>query len=110
MPLSFGKSRAESSGGAAKGMSLEEFLGRFAKDEENEKVATGFHPLSSNTIMFQRSEIPVEGQPLLAAIIRKHPHFLAGCKLGVSLRKSGLQLLVAVLLDMQRTKLDSSNL
>nr|POF25227.1 hypothetical protein CFP56_56378 [Quercus suber] len=77
------ESRAESSGGATKGMSLEEFL---------------------------RSEIPAEGQPLLAAIIRKHPHFLAGCKLGVSLRKSGLQLLVAVLLDMQRTKLDSSNL
>ena len=32
------------------------------------------------------------------------------CKLGASLRKSGLQLLVATLLDMQRTKLESSNL
>nr|POF23166.1 hypothetical protein CFP56_70946 [Quercus suber] len=55
-------------------------------------------------------EIPVEGQPLLATIMRKHPHFIAGCKLGGSLRKSSLELLVAVLLDMQRTKLDSSNL
>ena len=35
---------------------------------------------------------------------------MARCKLGVLLRKSGLQLLVAVLLDMQRTKLESSNL
>ena len=51
-------------------MSLEEFLKKFAKDEENEKVETDFHPLSSNTVMFQRSEIPAEGQPLLAAIIR----------------------------------------
>ena len=35
---------------------------------------------------------------------------MAGCRLGVSLRKSDLQLLVAMLLDMQRTKLHSSNL
>ena len=35
---------------------------------------------------------------------------MARCKLGVLLRKSGLQLLVAVLLDMQRTELESSNL
>ena len=35
---------------------------------------------------------------------------MTGCKLGVLLRKSGLQLLVAVLLDMQHTKLESSNL
>ena len=35
---------------------------------------------------------------------------MAGCKLGVLLRKSELQLLVAVLLDMSRTKLESSNL
>ena len=72
-------------------------------------MATDFHPLSSNIVMFQRSEIPAKGQPLLATIIKKHPYFMAGCRLGVSLRKSGLQLLVAVLLDMQRTKLDSSN-
>ena len=91
-------------------MSLEKFLKKFAEDEENEKVATDFHPLSSSIIMFQWFEIPPEGQPLLAAIIRKHPHFMAGCKLGVLLRKSKLQLLVAVLLDMQRTKLESSNL
>ena len=91
-------------------MSLEEFLEKFAEDEENEKVATDFYPLSSNTVMFERFEIPAEGQPLLAAIVRKHPHFMAGCKLGASLRKSRFQLLVAVLLDMQRTKLESSNL
>ena len=83
---------------------------RFVEDEENEKVATDVYLLSSDTVMFQRSEIPTKGQPLLAAIIKKHPYFMAGCKLGVSLRKSGLELLVAVLLDMQRTKLDSSNL
>ena len=35
---------------------------------------------------------------------------MAGCKLGASFRKSKLQLLVAMLLDMQRTKLESSNL
>ena len=71
-------------------MSLEELSEKFAEDEENEKVATNFHPLSSNTIMFQWSEIPAEGQPLLVAIIRKHPHLMARCKLGASLRKSGL--------------------
>ena len=81
-------------------MSLEEFLEKFAEDEENEKVATDFYPLSSNTVMFQWSGIPAEGQPLLVTIIRKHPHFTTGCKLGGSLRKSGLQLLVVVLLDM----------
>ena len=81
-------------------MKLEEFLEKFAEDEENEKVATNFYPLSSDTVMFQRSEIPTEGQLLLVAIIRKHPHFMTGCKLGGSLRKSGLQLLVVVLLDM----------
>ena len=75
-------------------MSLEEFLEKFAKDEENEKVAIDFYPLSSNTVMFQWFEIPAKGQPLLAEILRKHPHFMAGCKLGASLRKFGLQLLV----------------
>ena len=90
-------------------MSLEEFLERFTEDKENEKVGIE-NPLSSNTVIFQLSEIPVEGQPLLAAIMRKHPHFITGCKLDASLRKSGLELLVAVLLDMQRMKLDSSNL
>ena len=87
--------RVESFGAVIEGMSLEEFLKKFAEDEENEKVATDFYPLSSNTIVFQRSEIPVEGQPLLVTIVRKHPHFMAGCKLGASLRKFGLQLLVA---------------
>ena len=109
MPL-FAELRVESFGAAIKGMSLEEFLEKFAKDEENEKVAADFYPLSSDTIMFKWSEIPAEGQPLLAAIVRKHPHFMAGCKLGASLRKSGLQLLIAVLLDMQCIKLESSNL
>ena len=109
MPL-FAELRVESSGAAIKGMSLEEFLEKFAKDEENEKVAADFYPLSSDTIMFKQSEIPVEGQPLLATIVRKHPYFTTGCKLGASLRKSGLQLLITVLLDMQCTKLESSNL
>ena len=36
--------RVESSGVAIKGMNLEEFLEKFAKDEENEKVATNFYP------------------------------------------------------------------
>ena len=53
-------------------MSLEEFLERFAEDEEDEKVATNFHPLSSNIVMFQRSKIPAKGQPLLAEIGRAH--------------------------------------
>ena len=35
---------------------------------------------------------------------------MAGCKLDASLRKFRLQLLVAMLLDMQCTKLESSNL
>nr|POE96574.1 hypothetical protein CFP56_44576 [Quercus suber] len=51
------ESRGESSSGAAKGMSLEEFLERFAEDEENEKVSTDFHPLSNDTVIFQRSKI-----------------------------------------------------
>nr|POF25452.1 hypothetical protein CFP56_15444 [Quercus suber] len=81
-------------------MSLEEFLERFSEDEENEKVAIDFHSLSSDTVIFQRSKILVEGQPLLVAIMRKHPHFIAGCKLGASLRNFSLELLVAMLLDM----------
>ena len=60
-------------------MRLEEFLEKFAEDEENEKVAIDFYPLSSDTVMFQQSEILAEGQPLLATVIRKHPHFMAGC-------------------------------
>ena len=60
MPL-FVELRVESFGAAIKGMSLEEFLEKFAKDEENEKVATNFHLLSSNTVMFQRSKIPAKG-------------------------------------------------
>ena len=109
MPL-FAGLWAESFGVAIKGMSHEEFLEKFVEDEENDKVVAEFYPLSNDTVMFQRPEIPVEGQPLLAVIVRKHPHFMIGCKLGASLRKSGLQLLVTVLLDMQRTKLESSNL
>ena len=72
----------ESSGAALKGMSLEEFLEKFAEDEENDKVAANFYPLSNDTLMFQWSEIPAEGQPLLVAIVRKHPHFMTGHKLG----------------------------
>ena len=102
--------QSESSSAAIQRMSLEEFLEQFAEDEENEKVAADFYPLSSNTVIFQQSEVPVEGQALLEAIVRKHPYFMTGCKLGASLRKFGLQLLVAVLLDMQRTKLESKNL
>nr|POF26998.1 hypothetical protein CFP56_40364 [Quercus suber] len=102
--------RVESSGATIKGMSLKEFLEKFAEDEENDKVAADFYPLSNDIVMFQRFEIPAEGQPLLAAIVRKHPHSMTECKLGASLRKSRLQLLVAVLLDMHCTKLDRSNL
>ena len=40
-------------------------------------------------------------------IVEKYPHFMTGCKLSASLRKFGLQLLVAVLLVMPRTKLES---
>nr|POF27001.1 hypothetical protein CFP56_40367 [Quercus suber] len=77
----------ESSGATIKGMSLEEFLEKFAEDEENDKVATDFYTLSNDIVMFQWSEIPAEGQPLLATIVRKHSHFMTGCKLGASLRK-----------------------
>ena len=48
----FAELRVESSGATIKGMSLEEFLEKFAKDEENEKVAADFYPLSSDTVMF----------------------------------------------------------
>ena len=51
MPL-FVELRVESSGAAIKGMSLEEFLEKFIEDEENEKVAADFYPLSSDTVMF----------------------------------------------------------
>ena len=44
--------RVESSGASIKGMSLEEFLEKFVEDEENEKVATDFYPLSSDIVMF----------------------------------------------------------
>ena len=40
-------------------------------------------------------------------IVEKYPHFMTESKLSASLRKFGIQLLVAVLLDMQRTKLES---
>ena len=108
--FNFAKLRCESSGVAFNKMSLEEFLEQFAEDEENKKVVADFYPLSSNTVTFQWSKVPAEGQPLLEGIVRKYPHFMIGCKLGASLRKSGLQLLIAVLLDMQRTKLESANL
>ena len=88
-------------------MSLEEFLEQFAEDEENEKVEADFYPLSSDIVMFQWSEVPTKGQSLVEEIVEKYPHFMTGCKLSASLRKFGLQLLVAVLLDMQRTKLES---
>ena len=81
MPL-FVELQVESSGVAIKGMSLEGFLEKFAEDEENDKVAANFYPLSNDTLMFQWSEIPAEGQPLLVAIVRKHPHFMTGHKLG----------------------------
>ena len=41
-------------------------------------------------VMFQRSKIPIEGQPLLEVIVRKYPLFMTGCKLGASLSKSRL--------------------
>ena len=106
----FAELRSESSNAAIQRMSLKEFLEQLVEDEENEKLAANCYPLSSNTIMFQRSEIPAEGLALLEAIVRKHPHFMTGCKLRASLKKSGLPLLVAVLLDMQRKKLESTNL
>ncbi|XP_075665554.1 uncharacterized protein LOC142635246 [Castanea sativa] len=80
--------RSESSSATFKRMSLEEFLEQFAKYEENEKVAANFYPFSSNIVMFQWSKILAEGQPLLEVIVRKYPHFMTGCKLGASLRKS----------------------
>ena len=67
MPL-FAELRVDSSSVAIKGMSHEEFFEKFAEDEENDKVVADFYPLSNDNVMFQRSEIPVEGQPLLAAI------------------------------------------
>ena len=63
--FTFAESQSESSGAAFKWMSLEEFLEQYADDKENEKVAADFYPLSSNTVMFQWSKVPVEGQPLL---------------------------------------------
>ena len=88
--LLFAELQSESSSATIQRMSLEEFLEQFAEDEENEKVAADFYPLSSNTVMFQRFEIPTEGQPLLKAIVRKHPYFMTRCKLSASLRKSRL--------------------
>ena len=49
-----------SSSAAIKGISLKEFLEKFAKDEENEKVAADFYPLSNDIVMFQWSEILAE--------------------------------------------------
>ena len=51
--LLFAELQSESSGATIQRMSLEEFLEQFAEDEENEKVAADFYPLSSNTVMFQ---------------------------------------------------------
>nr|POE57141.1 hypothetical protein CFP56_34105 [Quercus suber] len=67
MPL-FAEPWVESFGVVLKGMSLEKFLEKFAEDKENEKVATDFYPLSSDTVRFQKLGIPAEGQSLLAAI------------------------------------------
>lgn len=63
-------------------------------------MVADFYPLLSNTVIFQRFEIPVEVLLLLEEIVKKYPNFMTRCKLGVSLRKSGLQLLIIVLLDM----------
>ena len=51
--LLFAELQSESSSATIQRMSLEEFLEQFAEDEENEKVAADFYPLSSNTVMFQ---------------------------------------------------------
>lgn len=91
-------------------MSREEFLEQFAEDEENKKVVVDFYPLSSNIVMFQQFEVLVEGLLLLEEIMKKHLDFMTKCKLGASLRKSAFQLLVVVLLDMQHTRLENSNL
>ena len=44
--------QSESSSAAIQRMSPEEFLEQFVEDEENEKVAADFYPLSSNTVMY----------------------------------------------------------
>ena len=50
--LFWAESRSESSSAAFKRMNLEEFLEQFEEDEENEKVATNFYPLSCDIVMF----------------------------------------------------------
>ena len=59
--LLFAELQSKSFGAPIQRMSLEEFLEQFSEDEENEKVAADYYPLSSNIVMFQRSEILVEG-------------------------------------------------
>ena len=61
----FVESQSESSGAAFKRISLEEFLEQFADDKKNEKVATDFYPISSNTVMFQWFKVPAKDWPLL---------------------------------------------
>lgn len=89
---------------------LQGFLRQFDEDGENNNFPSHFYHLSGSVVRFQRFDVPVEGLSLLEDIVKGHPNFMAGCRVGAAMRGLMFQLLVAVLLDMQRTCLDSSNL
>lgn len=58
---------------------------------------------------FQRSDVPMEGLPLLEKVLSKHPNVMSNCRYGNAVRKVMFQSLVVVLLGMERTPLKSSN-
>lgn len=89
---------------------LQEFLRQFDEDGKNDNYPSHFFHLSGSVARFQMFDVPAEGLSLLEDIVKRHPNFMAGCRVGAPMRELMFQLLVAVLLDMQRTCLDSSNL
>lgn len=89
---------------------LQGFLQKFDEDGENDNFPSHFYHLPGSVVRFQQFDVPVEGLSLLEDIVKRHPNFMAGCRVGAAIRGLMFELLVAILLDMQRTCLDSSNL
>ena len=89
---------------------VQNFTEMFSQEGENDKSLEDFYTFSRATVKFQRSDVPVEGLPLLEKVLSKHPDFMSNCTYGNTVRKVMFQSLAAVLLDMEHTTIKSSNL
>lgn len=100
----------KSSSGALHMVMVQNFNEMFSQEGENDKSLEDFYTFSRATVKFQRSDVPVEGLPLLEKVLSKHPDFMSNCTYGNAVRKVMFQSSAAVLLDMEHTTIKSSNL